>query len=141
MQMRHSRQGFIAWFVRRAIEGREIELYGGGESLRDFNEVDDVVEAFLLAGIAEAAVGEVFNLGHAEPVTIRQFAETLLEVAGTGSISERPFPDDRAKIDIGSVFANYGKIRGLLGWEPRVGLREGLARMVDYYREHREHYW
>lgn len=141
IQMRHSRQGFVPWFVRLALEGREIELYGGGESLRDFNEVQDVVEAFLLAGTAEAAVGEVFNLGHAEPVTIRQFAETLVDVAGSGSLTERPFPEDRARIDIGSVFANYGKIRGLLGWEPRVGLREGLERMVEYYRANREHYW
>jgi UDP-glucose 4-epimerase len=141
MQMRHPRQGFVAWFVRHAIEGREIELYGGGESLRDFNQVDDVGEAFLLAGAAGAAVGQAFNLGHPEPTTIKQFAETLVAVAGTGSLAERPFPDDRASIDIGSVFADYGKIRGLLGWEPRVGLREGLERMVEYYREHREHYW
>jgi UDP-glucose 4-epimerase len=141
MQMRHPRQGFVSWFVRQAIDGEEIELFGGGVSLRDFNEVDDVVDAFLRAGASEAAVGEAFNLGHPEPLTIRQFAETLVEVAGSGSLTERPFPDDRAGIDIGSVFANYGKIRGLLGWEPRVGLREGLTRMVEYYREHREQYW
>jgi UDP-glucose 4-epimerase len=141
MQMRHPRQGFVPWFVRRAIEGEEIELYGGGGSLRDFNEVEDVVDAFLLAGASEEAVGEAFNLGHPEAVTIREFAETLIEVAGSGSLTERPFPPDRAEIDIGSVFTNYGKIHGLLGWEPRVGLREGLAKMVDYYRENREHYW
>jgi UDP-glucose 4-epimerase len=141
MQMRHPRQGFISWFVRRAIEDEEIELYGGGGSLRDFNEVEDVVDAFLRAGVSEAAVGEAFNLGHPEPLTIREFAETLVEVAGSGSLTERPFPAERAGIDIGSVFANYGKIRGLLGWEPRVGLREGLARMVEYYRANRERYW
>jgi UDP-glucose 4-epimerase len=141
MQMRHPRQGFIPWFVRRAIEGGEIALYGGGSSLRDFNEVEDVVDAFLRAGVSDGAVGEAFNLGHPEALTIRQFAETLVEVAGSGSLTERPFPPDRADIDIGSVFTNYGKIRGLLDWEPRVGLREGLARMVDYYRRHREHYW
>jgi UDP-glucose 4-epimerase len=141
MQMRHPRQGFVAWFVRLALEGREIELFGGGESLRDFNEVEDVVDAFLRAGVSDAAVGEAFNLGHPEALTIREFAETLVEVAGSGSLTERPFPPDRADIDIGSVFTNYGKIHGVLGWEPRVGLREGLARMVDYYRRHREHYW
>jgi UDP-glucose 4-epimerase len=141
MQMRHPRQGFISWFVRRAIDGEEIELYGGGGSLRDFNEVEDVVDAFLRAGAREAAVGEAFNLGHPEPLTIRQFAETLVEVAGSGSLTERAFPPDRAGIDIGSVFANYGKIRGLLGWEPRVALREGLALMVEYYRANHEHYW
>ena len=141
MQMRHPRQGFVPWFVRRAIEGEEIELFGGGGSLRDFNEVEDVVDAFLRCGVHQAAVGEAFNLGHAEPVTIKQFAELLLEVAGSGSLVERSFPEDRASIDIGSVFANYGKIRGLLGWEPRVSLQDGLARMVEYYRSHREHYW
>jgi UDP-glucose 4-epimerase len=141
MQMRHPRQGFVSWFVRLAVEGREIELFGGGESLRDFNEVGDVVEAFLQCGTADAAVGEVFNLGHLEPVTVRQFAELLIEVAGGGSLTDRPFPPDRAPIDIGSVYADFRKIREGLGWEPRVGLREGLTRMVEYYRRHREHYW
>jgi UDP-glucose 4-epimerase len=141
MQMRHPRQGFVAWFVRLAVEGREMELYGGGDSLRDFNDVDDVVEAFLLCGTADAAVGEVFNLGHPEPRTVRQFAELLLEVAGDGSLRKRAFPPDRARIDIGSVYMDYGKIRTRLDWEPRIGLREGLERMVDYYRRHREHYW
>ena len=141
MQMRHPRQGFVAWFVRLAVEGREIELFGGGESLRDFNEVDDVVEAFLLCGSAEAAVGEVFNLGHPEPVTIRQFAETLLEVTDSGSLADRPFPPDRARIDVGSVYADCGKIRRRLGWEPRTDLRDGLERMVEYYRRHQGHYW
>jgi UDP-glucose 4-epimerase len=141
MQMRHPRQGFVAWFVRLVVEGREIELFGGGESLRDFNEVEDVVDAFLLCGTEDAAVGQVFNLGHPEPVTVRQFAELLLEVAGSGSLLERPFPDDRARIDIGSVFADYGRIRERLGWEPRIALRDGLTQMVDYYRRNREHYW
>ena len=141
MQMRHPRQGFAAWFVRLAVEGRELELFGGGQALRDFNEVEDVVEAFLLCGTAETAVGEIFNLGHPEPVTVRHFAELLLEIAGSGSLRERPFPDDRARIDIGNVHADYRKIRERLGWEPRVGLREGLTRMVDYYRRHRDHYW
>ena len=141
MQMRHGRQGFVPWFVRCAIDGEELELYGGGVSMRDFNEVGDVVEAFLLCGVAEAAVGEIFNLGHPEPITIRRFAEVLLEVAGSGTLAERPFPADRASIDVGSVYADYGKIRERLGWEPRVGLREGLTEMVDYYRRNRRHYW
>jgi UDP-glucose 4-epimerase len=141
MQMRHPRQGFVAWFVRLAVEGREIELFGGGESLRDFNEVDDVVDAFLLCGTAEAAIGQVFNLGHPEPVRVRQFAELLLDVVGGGSLVKRHFPPERARIDIGSVYADYGKIRERLGWEPRIGLREGLTRMVDYYRRNRDHYW
>jgi UDP-glucose 4-epimerase len=141
MQMRHPRQGFVPWFVRRAIDGDEIELFGGGVALRDFNEVEDVVEAFLLCGRAGGAVGEAFNLGSPERVTIREFAETLLEVVGGGTLTEREFPPERAAIDVGSVYADYEKIRSHLGWEPRVGLREGLTRMVEYYRRHRDRYW
>ncbi|HEX6680328.1 MAG TPA: NAD-dependent epimerase/dehydratase family protein [Gaiellaceae bacterium] len=141
MQMRHARQGFVPWFVRRALDGQKLELFGGGESLRDFNEVGDVMEAFLLCGRADAAVGEVFNLGHPEPVTIRRFAEILVEVAASGSLVDRPFPPERSSIDVGSVHADHAKIRDRLGWEPRVGLREGLAGTVEYYRRHRSHYW
>jgi UDP-glucose 4-epimerase len=141
MQMRHPRQGFAAWFIRLAVEGGEIELFGGGTSQRDFNYVDDVVDALLVAGGTPEADGRVYNLGHSEPTTVRGFAETLLDVAGAGSLREVPFPADRAQIDVGSVHADFGKIRADLGWEPKTDLREGLRRTVDYYRAHRAAYW
>ncbi len=136
MQMRHPRQGFVPWFVRLALEGREIELFGGGTALRDFNYVDDVVEALLLCGVRDEAVGEIFNLGHPEPVSLREFVEVLLEVTGRGSHRVVELPPERARIDIGSVYASHGKIRLTLGWEPRTWLREGLARMIDHFRTH-----
>jgi UDP-glucose 4-epimerase len=141
MQMRHARQGFAAWFVRLALEGREIELYGGGSALRDFNYVDDVVDAFLVAGRSEEAIGEVYNLGHPDPTSVRGFAESLLEAVGGGSLRDVPFPEERSRIDVGSVYADFQKIRGELGWEPRTSLREGLARTVEYFRAHRAAYW
>jgi UDP-glucose 4-epimerase len=141
MQMRHPRQGFVAWFVRLALEGREIELFGGGSALRDFNYVDDVVDALLLSGQTTKAVGQIYNLGHPEPASVRSFAETLVEVAGEGNLRDVPFPEERARIDVGSVYADFQKIRGELGWEPRTTLRDGLSRMVAYYREHGDHYW
>jgi UDP-glucose 4-epimerase len=141
MQMRHARQGFAAWFVRLALEGREIELYGGGSALRDFNYVEDVVDAFLIAGRAEEAIGEVYNLGHPDPTSVRGFAESLLEAVGGGGLRDVPFPEERSRIDVGSVYADFQKIRGELGWEPRTSLRKGLARTVEYFRAHRAAYW
>jgi UDP-glucose 4-epimerase len=141
MLMQHAHQGFIAWFVRRAVEGAEIEIFGDGAQLRDFNEVDDVVHAFLLAGASDGAVGRVFNLGHPEPVSLLELTELLLDVAGQGSYRFVPFPNERARIDIGSVYADASRIREELGWEPTVPLRAGLERMVGYYREHRDRYW
>ena len=142
MQMRHARQGFIPWFVRQALDGEQISIFGDGSQLRDFNYVDDVVDAFLLAGVREEAVGRVFNLGFDPPESLLAFVETLLDVANATSGYEIvPFPAERARIDIGDAYADYSRIRDALGWEPRVALADGLARMVAFYRAEREHYW
>jgi len=139
--MKHNRQGFIPWFIRQAIDGEEISLFGDGSQLRDFTFVDDVVEAFLLAGASPAADGGFFNVGGVGPYSLRQFVETLIEVAGSGSYRLVPFPPEKQSIDIGSVYSDYSKIRRALGWEPRFSLREGLRITVEYYRRYKEHYW
>ena len=139
--MKHNRQGFIPWFIRQAIDGEEILLYGDGSQLRDFTFVDDAVEAFLMAGADPAADGEFFNLGGVGPVSLKEFVELLLDVVGGGSYRLVPFPPEKASIDIGSVYSDYRKIRDALGWEPRTPLREGLRITVEYYRKNKEHYW
>ncbi|MGI5837813.1 MAG: NAD-dependent epimerase/dehydratase family protein [Chloroflexota bacterium] len=139
--MKHNRQGFIPWFVRQVLDGDEISIYGDGSQLRDFAYVDDVVDAFLMAGASPAADGEFFNVGGAGPISLKQFVETLIDVAGSGSYRLVPFPPEKRSIDIGSCYTDYSKIRDALGWEPRVSISEGLRRMVEYYRQHKEHYW
>lgn len=138
--IRHSRQGFIGWFVRQALLGEEIQIYGDGRQKRDFDYVDDVVDAFLRAGATEAADGEVFNLGGAAPVSLLELAELLREVAGRGSHRLVPFPAERQRIDIGDFYADASKIKRVLGWIPRVELREGLERTLAFYREHKDRY-
>ncbi len=138
--IRHNRQGFIGWFLRKAVLGEEIQIFGDGQQKRDFDYVDDVVDAFLRAGAMDAAVGQVFNLGGDEPVALLDLVKLLLEVAGCGSFSLVPFPPERKRIDIGDFFADSSKIRNLLGWKPTVALREGFARSLAFYREHQEHY-
>ena len=139
--LRHNRQGFIGWFVRQAVEGGAIELYGEGKQRRDMNYVDDVVEALLLAGASERAEGEVFNLGGGEPVTLSELADELISITGRGSVRCVPFPPERQLIDIGNSYSSYRKIEAALGWRPRTPLRDGLARTVEFYERHREHYW
>ena len=139
--IKHNRQGFIGWFIRQAVRGEEIQLFGDGRQKRDFDYVDDVVDALLRAGAMDAADGEVFNLGGEEPVALIDLAKVLVEIAGRGgSYRLVPFPADRKKIDIGDFYADTSKIRAALGWHPQVPLRDGLARTIDYYREHAEHY-
>ena len=138
--IRHNRQGFIGWFMRLALLGEEISLYGDGSQRRDFNHVDDVVDAFLRAGASDAADGQVFNLGDDTPVSLVELARLLVEIAGRGSTRLVPFPPERKRIDIGDFFADTRKIQDVLGWKPRVPLREGLEKTLAFYRAHQEHY-
>jgi UDP-glucose 4-epimerase len=138
--LRHNRQGFIGWFIRQALDGEEITLFGDGEQLRDLTYVDDVVKAFLVAGCDPAADGQIFNLG-GEVISLRRLVELLIELTGQGSYRLIPFPAEKRLIDIGSFYAEDRKIRSALGWERGVGLREGLERTLQFYRERRADYW
>jgi len=144
--MKHNRQGFVAWFIRQAIDNEEIQIFGDGSQVRDLNYVDDVVEAMLLAAVYDGANGRIFNLGNTPPVSLVEFVRVLLEVcqefgAGKGGYRLVPFPPDKKRIDIGDYYADYSKIQKTLGWTPKVPLREGLRRTVAYYMQYREHYW
>ena len=138
--LKHNRQGFIAWFIRQAIQGDEIQIFGDGTQLRDFVYVEDAADAFLRAGFAEACNGEVFNVGGSEPISHRDLATLLLEVAGTGSVRYVEWPEDKKAIDIGSFYCSSSKLTALTGWRPRVGLREGLAETIAFYRAHLDQY-
>lgn len=138
--LHHNRQSFIAWFIRQAIDGEAIELFGGGQQRRDLNFVDDAVDALLLAGASEAADGEIFNLG-GEEVSLARLAELLIQLTGKGSVSSVPMPPERQLIDIGNFYSSYSKIEKALGWRPRTPLRTGLQRTIEFYRKHRADYW
>jgi len=138
--VKHNRQGFIGWFIRLAVEDREIQVYGDGSQLRDFVYVDDAADAFLRAGASDACNGEIFNVGGSEPTSHRDLVHLLIEVAGSGRVRYVDWPADKKVIDIGSFYADSGKFAAATGWTPSVGLREGFTRTVAFYREHLDHY-
>jgi len=139
--VKHNRQGFIGWFIRQAIEGREITIFGDGSQVRDFNYIDDVVDALLLAGTRGEANGEAFNPGAEKHYSLLDFTKILLKISGGGSFHFIPFPLELLNIDIGNYWGDYKKISTTLGWQPRVSLEEGLAKTVEYYRLNQKYYW
>ena len=136
----HSRQGFIGWFIRLALEGREIQVYGDGFQIRDFVFVDDVVDAFLRAGVSDACNGGVFNVGGREHIAHRDLVKMLIEEAGSGSVRYVEWPDEKRRIDIGSFYSDSTRFTKTTGWTPAVSLRDGLRKTLAFYRSHFEKY-
>ena len=134
MRIRDARQTFVGVWVRQLLENQPIEIWGGAQ-LRDFNFVDDVVEALLLAAANEAGNGDVFNLGGSEVVSLKQLAEQLVAVNGGGSFAVKEFPANRKAIDIGDYYSDYKKFQIAFGWTPRTPLREALVKTLAFYQE------
>jgi UDP-glucose 4-epimerase len=138
--IKHNRQGFIGWFIRTAIEDQTIQIYGDGSQLRDLVFVDDAADAFLRAGALDECNGEVFNIGGIQPISLRDLATELVEVAGSGRVEFISWPSEKKAIDIGSFYADSSKFVRTTGWQAAVRLGDGLRRTVDFYRRHITHY-
>ncbi|HTS18539.1 MAG TPA: NAD-dependent epimerase/dehydratase family protein [Verrucomicrobiae bacterium] len=141
MRVADSRQTFLGLWLRRVIEGEEFLIFGTGCQKRDFNYVDDVVEAMLRTAIAPATEGQVYNLGGQEIVSLLEVAKLLVELHGAGSYRVVPFPTDRERIDIGDYAGDFARFKTAVGWEPGVPLRSGLERTINYYEQNRKYYW
>ncbi len=140
MRVKDAKQSFIGWWLRLAIEGNEIPVYGDGSQIRDFNHVDDVVEALLLCAANPSASGQTYNLG-GEPITLKNLAQLIVDLAHSGSWNLVPFPPERKRIDIGDYQGDYSKIKENLGWQPRIPLSKGILETLYFYRLHKGEYW
>ncbi len=139
-QMKHSRYGVVNWFVRLALDGETMKVFGDGSIQRDFLYVDDCVEAILLAAAPNAPRAEVMNVGVDAPTTFRELAETLRRLTGA-AWEFAPFSAERKAQEPGDFYSDVSKIGRLLGWRPRTPLETGLEKTLAFYRVHKAHYW
>ena len=140
MRVKDARQTFLGVWIRNLIQGEPLEVWGDGLQIRDFNFVDDVVDAMLLAVLSDDANGQVYNLGGPARINLRDLAELVVKIYGKGDFKVIPFPKDRKPIDIGDYFGDYQKIEHALQWHPRTSLEEGLAKTFEYYVSNIEKY-
>ena len=122
----------VSNFIRQAIQGEEITIFGDGSQTRSFCYVDDLVEGIIrMMNGPDSFVGPV-NLGNPNEFTIKQLAELVVEIAGGGAgFTHKPLPADdptQRQPDISLAKAK------LDGWEPKVQLKEGLAKTIEYFR-------
>lgn len=140
-QMKHAKYSIVGWFIRQALEGRELTVYGPGEQERDYLYVDDIVDAFLRLAATDRTDGEVYNIGTDERVRFIDMVDSVLRVVGRGRKVHVPWPGDYEKNETGSYRADTRKIVSAVRWRAKVPLEEGIRRTVDYYRAHQQRYW
>ncbi len=120
----------VSNFIIQALKNRPITLYGDGNQTRSFCYVDDMIDGFLrLMNVEDETLGPV-NLGNPEEITVRELAETIIDLTGSGSsIEHRPLPED----DPRQRQPDVTKARRALGWRPTTPLRTGLLRTIEYF--------
>jgi UDP-glucose 4-epimerase len=139
MRIRDARQTFVGIWLRQLLDGEPIEVWGGAQ-LRDFNDVEDVVDALLLAGSLDQLASTPYNLGSHERLSLVQLAELMIRLHGSGEIRLMSFPAERKKIDIGDYYSCYDRFQRDAGWRPSRSLEATLERTLAYYRLHQSHY-
>lgn len=130
---------FAGWWFHQLLEGNNIQIFGNGMQIRDLNYVDDVVNALLLCAAHPSANGKIYNLG-GEPINLLNLARLMIEVNGSGNYEIVPFPESRKRIDIGDYYGDYSLIKSDVGWQPQIPLRDGISRLLEFYRVNKEHY-
>lgn len=140
MRIKDARQTFLGVWIRNLLEGKPIHVFGDGRQRRDYNYVDDVVDALLLAATRPEAEGKIFNLGAPEPLTLEDTAKLMCELIEGANYEKIPFPEDRKAIDVGDFVCNYKAFQSAFGWEPKVDFRQGISKSVEYFRNDLSHY-
>ncbi|MBI3865592.1 MAG: GDP-mannose 4,6-dehydratase [Planctomycetia bacterium] len=132
-------QGFMNVFLNRALTNSRIDIFGTGLQRRDFNYVDDVVDAFLLAGQDDRLDGRIFNLGHADHASLLEVVRLLQRHADV-DFRCVPFPADYAAIDVGDYYGDFSRFHEATGWQPKCDLAQGIAATWRFFDQHREWY-
>jgi len=140
MRIKDARQTFLGIWIRNLLEGKPIQVFGDGKQRRDYNYVEDVLEALLIAATEEKAVGKVYNLGAPDPLSLEDTAKIMCQEIEGSDYQMIPFPDERKAIDVGDFICDYSAFRNQFEWQPKVNFDEGIQRSFQYFKDEIEHY-
>jgi nucleoside-diphosphate-sugar epimerase len=139
-QVKHSKYSLVGWFIRQALEGKVIKIFGDGKQLRDYIFADDIVTALLMCGLAEKAVGQIINLGSGQSTRFCDMVSAVIQQAQAGSMEFVPWPDSYERVETGDISVDISKLRSITGWQPRFTLQDGIDMTCLYYRKNLEFY-
>ncbi len=140
MRIKDARQTFLGIWIRNLLEGKPIEVFGDGKQRRDYNYIEDVLDALLIAATEEHAIGKVYNLGGPDPISLEDTAKIMCQEIEGSNYQMIPFPEDRKAIDVGDFICDYSAFGNQFGWEPKVNFEDGIQRTIEYFKTEIEHY-
>jgi len=140
-QMKHSKYGIVNWFIRLALEGQPLTVYGEGTQKRDYVYVEDVAEALIQAALAPALEVQVYNLGSGVGTRFIDMANWIAEMIPGTELRQVEWPADRYFVETGDYISDITLLTQTTGWRPKTSMRDGIAKTIEYYRRHRGHYW
>ena len=140
MRIKDARQTFLGIWIRLLLEGKPIQVFGDGKQRRDYNFVDDVVEALLLAASDERTNGKIFNLGSPEALSLEDSARIMTEQVSGSFYEKTPFPPDRKAIDVGDFVCDPSAFCNISGWKPETTFKKGIEKTLSYYYKNLDQY-
>ncbi len=140
MRIKDSQQTFIGFWIKKILLGEAIPIYGEGDQIRDFNYVDDVVEALISCINQDKAYGKTINIGSRTNLTLKELGNELKKINSNVKVEFIPFPKENKKIDIGNYFSNIELSKEILNWAPEIKLNDGLKKTINFYKKNLGNY-
>jgi len=140
-QMKHSKYGILNWFIRLALEGKPLTVFGDGQQRRDYIFNEDLAAACIALMLSPGTNGQVYNLGTGTGAPFIEMARLVAEAVPGTKVRQVEWPQDRYFVETGDYLSDITLITSASGWRPQTSLKDGIGRTVDYYREHQKEYW
>ena len=125
-QIKHSKYTIVNFFIRQALEGKTISIFGEGSQLRDYIFVEDLANAFIAASLSTKSKGQIFNIGSGKGITFINMVKTIIQSVGKGSFQNIPWPKDYINVETGDYITNITKAKNILNWKPEIDFEEGI---------------
>jgi nucleoside-diphosphate-sugar epimerase len=135
-QIKHSKYSLVGWFIRQAMEGSTIKIFGSGTQLRDYIFVYDIIDAMLKCACTPEATGEIINVGSGLSTRFCDMVSEVVNCVGNGQYEFIPWPNDYEKIETGDISVNITKLQTLTSWYPVFSLRDGIINTFEYFKKH-----
>jgi UDP-glucose 4-epimerase len=140
MRIKDARQTFLGVWIKNILQGKPLQVFGDGKQRRDYNYVDDVIDALVLSATSDDAIGKAYNLGSPTPMSLEETAGIMCAQVKDSSYELVPFPEDRKAIDVGDFVCDYSSFSKALEWEPTTSFEEGISRSLNFFKSELKYY-